>query len=50
MVDLDLVHVLTDHDRYMDKSGIVEAGTHEELLSGEGEYARIWKLQAQAFV
>ncbi|KAI0716191.1 P-loop containing nucleoside triphosphate hydrolase protein [Cerioporus squamosus] len=35
---------------YMDESGIVESGTHDSLLKAEGEYARLWKLQAQAFV
>ncbi|RPD56247.1 P-loop containing nucleoside triphosphate hydrolase protein [Lentinus tigrinus ALCF2SS1-7] len=35
---------------YMDESGIVESGTHEALLKRDGEYARLWKLQAQAFV
>ncbi len=36
--------------RYMDESGIVESGTHDSLLKAEGEYARLWRLQAQAFV
>nr|VWP00422.1 Mitochondrial phosphate carrier protein [Ganoderma boninense] len=36
---------------YMNESVVVEAGTHEELLKREGsEYAKIWKLQAQAFM
>ncbi|OBZ79055.1 Lipid A export ATP-binding/permease protein MsbA [Grifola frondosa] len=35
---------------YMNNSVIVEAGTHDELLKKEGEYARIWMLQAQAFL
>jgi ABC-type multidrug transport system fused ATPase/permease subunit len=29
---------------------IVEEGTHEQLVAKEGEYARIWNLQAQAFL
>ena len=37
-------------DRYMNDSVIVEAGTHDELLKRQGEYARIWMLQAQAFL
>jgi len=44
---------LTRHaDRilYLNNSVIVEEGTHDELLSHNGEYARIWKLQAQAFL
>ncbi|KAI0791831.1 P-loop containing nucleoside triphosphate hydrolase protein [Abortiporus biennis] len=35
---------------YMNDSRIIETGTHEELLKRDGEYARIWKLQAQAFL
>ena len=34
----------------MNDSVIVEAGTHDELLKREGEYARLWKMQAQAFL
>ncbi|TFK38612.1 P-loop containing nucleoside triphosphate hydrolase protein [Crucibulum laeve] len=35
---------------YMNDSVIVEEGTHDQLLRRDGEYARIWKLQAQAFL
>lgn len=35
---------------YMDDSGIVESGTHNALLETSGEYARLWRLQAQAFI
>ncbi|EJF56134.1 HlyB/MsbA family ABC transporter [Dichomitus squalens LYAD-421 SS1] len=35
---------------YMDETGIVESGTHDELLGKKGEYARLWTLQAQAFI
>ncbi|TFK76612.1 P-loop containing nucleoside triphosphate hydrolase protein [Pluteus cervinus] len=35
---------------YMDNSRIIEEGTHEQLLKHAGEYARIWGLQAQAFL
>lgn len=35
---------------YMNDSVIVETGTHEDLLRRGGEYARIWNLQAQAFL
>ncbi|KAI0694490.1 hypothetical protein C8T65DRAFT_759402 [Cerioporus squamosus] len=35
---------------YMNDSVIVEAGTHDELIKRQGEYARIWMLQAQAFL
>ena len=36
--------------RYMDDSKIQEAGTHEGLLAKDGDYARVWKLQAEAFL
>ncbi|KAM5543268.1 hypothetical protein V8D89_003142 [Ganoderma adspersum] len=35
---------------YMNESVVVEAGTHEGLLTREGEYAKIWNLQAHAFI
>ncbi|KAM5536356.1 hypothetical protein V8D89_009954 [Ganoderma adspersum] len=35
---------------YMNESSIVESGTHEELLKHQGEYAKLWQMQAQAFV
>jgi len=35
---------------YMHNTAVVEAGTHDELLKREGEYARLWRLQAQAFM
>ncbi|KAH7884022.1 P-loop containing nucleoside triphosphate hydrolase protein [Phlebopus sp. FC_14] len=35
---------------YMDDSEVREEGTHDELLRKNGEYARIWGLQAQAFL
>ena len=35
---------------YMDETGIVESGTHDELILRKGEYARLWTLQAQAFL
>ena len=35
----------------MNDSVIVESGTHEELLKREGsDYARLWRMQAQAFL
>ncbi|KAF9072268.1 P-loop containing nucleoside triphosphate hydrolase protein [Rhodocollybia butyracea] len=35
---------------YMHDSAIVEEGSHEALIRAGGEYARIWNLQAQAFL
>jgi len=35
---------------YMNNAVIVESGTHDELLKKNGDYARIWNLQAQAFI
>ncbi|KAI0779878.1 hypothetical protein C8Q74DRAFT_1456295 [Fomes fomentarius] len=35
---------------YMNESLIVEAGAHEALLERDRDYAKIWKLQAQAFL
>lgn len=34
----------------MNDSAIVEEGTHDALIKKNGEYAKIWKLQAQAFL
>jgi ABC-type multidrug transport system fused ATPase/permease subunit len=34
----------------MNNSAVAEEGTHERLLKQQGEYARIWMLQAQAFL
>jgi ABC-type multidrug transport system fused ATPase/permease subunit len=34
---------------YMDQT-VQEQGTHDELMSKEGEYARMWNLQANAFI
>ncbi|KAF9456687.1 P-loop containing nucleoside triphosphate hydrolase protein [Collybia nuda] len=35
---------------YMNDSIVMEEGTHDQLLKKQGEYARIWMLQAQAFL
>jgi ABC-type multidrug transport system fused ATPase/permease subunit len=35
---------------YINDSVIVEVGTHTQLLNQDGDYARMWKLQAQAFI
>jgi ABC-type multidrug transport system fused ATPase/permease subunit len=35
---------------YMDKCVVLEEGTHDQLLQRKGEYARIWMLQARAFL
>jgi ABC-type multidrug transport system fused ATPase/permease subunit len=34
----------------MNDSVVVEEGTHDQLLCQQGEYARIWTLQARAFI
>ena len=34
----------------MNDAAVVEEGTHDVLLQRQGEYARIWMLQAQAFL
>jgi len=33
----------------MKEGTVVETGTHADLLSKEGEYARLYNVQAQAF-
>ncbi|KAG1889213.1 hypothetical protein F4604DRAFT_1710841 [Suillus subluteus] len=46
------IAVLTQADmacRYMDQN-VQEQGTHDELMSKGGEYARMWHLQANAFI
>jgi ABC-type multidrug transport system fused ATPase/permease subunit len=35
--------------RYMNETAVVETGTHEGLMKSGGDYARLWKLQAEAF-
>src|SRR5260221_2553782 len=41
---------LINDDRYMNDSTIIETGTHEGLLKSEGsDYARLWRMQAEAF-
>lgn len=33
----------------MNDTAVIETGTHEELMMTGGDYARLWKLQAEAF-
>jgi ABC-type multidrug transport system fused ATPase/permease subunit len=35
---------------FMKDSRVVESGTHSELIQLDGGYAKMWKLQAQAFL
>lgn len=35
---------------FMNGSSVAETGTHDQLLQRDGEYAKVWKLQAQAFL
>ncbi|KAH9983361.1 P-loop containing nucleoside triphosphate hydrolase protein [Russula compacta] len=35
---------------YMNETAVIETGTHEELMKSGGDYARLWKLQAEAFL
>ena len=35
--------------RYMNETAVVKTGTHEELMKSGCDYARMWKLQADAF-
>lgn len=36
--------------RYMNETAVIEIGTHEKLMKSGGDYARLWKLQAEAFL
>ncbi len=34
----------------LDKGNIIEVGTHEELLSQNGIYKKLWQLQTDGFI
>ena len=38
---------LCDRVLVMQEGRIIEQGTHDELVAGGGDYARMWALQAQ---
>jgi hypothetical protein len=35
--------------RYMNETSVVETGTHEKLMKSGRDYARLWRIQAEAF-
>lgn len=41
---------IADRIIMLEKGSIVEQGTHEELLSLNGKYAQMWKVQAGAYI
>ena len=41
---------IADRIIMLEKGRIVEQGTHEELLSMQGKYAQMWKVQAGAYI
>ena len=41
---------IADRIIMLEKGNIVEQGTHEELLSMNGKYAQMWKVQAGAYI
>jgi len=40
----------TNTSRFMENSVVVEEGTHEALIEKNGEYAKLWMMQAKAFL
>ena len=41
---------LADRIIMLEQGRIVEQGTHEELLAANGQYARMWRVQAGAYI
>ena len=41
---------IADHIIVLDKGAILEEGSHEALLARDGQYAHLFKLQAQGYM
>ena len=41
---------IADRIIMLENGQIVEQGTHDELLSQDGKYAQMWKVQAGAYI
>ena len=41
---------MADHIVVLEKSKIMEEGSHEELLQANGQYATLFKIQAKGYM